>query len=146
MKLLSKITAVCVLMATITLVAPVAVKADNGMPSQVVFLQKQMEIQKAEIAKAKDYFKLQEARAKAEKRPISDIEVVKRQALEGIVQGDSQLLEFGNTALSYANVDPNGAGNIAIVDQAAYDGYVAGMANLEAIKQQTWMQYTFRTH
>lgn len=146
MKYLSKITTACVVIASCVLFAVNPVKADNGMPSQALFLQKQMEIQQAEIAKAKEYFKLQEARAKAEKRQISDIEMVKRQALEGIITGDNQLLDMGNTVMPYVSVDPLGAGNIALMDQAAYEGYVSGMAYLEDIKQKTWMQYTFRLH
>jgi len=146
MKLLIKITTAIALASVCIAVATVPVKAENGMPSQVTFLQKQMEIQKAENAKAQEYFKLQEARSKAEKRKISDIEMVKRQAMQGAVSGNNQLLDMGETVLQNANVDPYGCGNIALMDQAAYDGYVSGMALLEQIKQQTWMQYTFRTH
>ena len=145
MKLLMKITSLVAIAVVAAVVTVTPVKADS-IPSQVVFLMKQMEIQKAENAKAQEYFKLQEARSKAEKRKISDIEMVKRQAMEGAVSGNNQLLELGNTVLPYGTVDPNGCGNIALMDQAAYEGYVSGMAMLEKIKQDTWMQYTFRTH
>ena len=146
MKLLSKIATLCVVASAFVLIIAAPVKAANGMPTQVEMLQKQMERQIAENAKAKEYFKLQEAKAKAEKRRISDIEMVKRQALEGMVSGNNQLLSMGDAAMSVANVDPNGAGNIAVMDQAAYEGMVSGLALLEDIKQKAWMQYTFRTH
>ena len=145
MKIITKITTVMAIAVVSALVAATPVKADS-IPSQVAFLKKQMDIQMAENAKAKEYFKLQEARSKAEKRKISDIEMVKRQAMEGAVSGNNQLLELGNTVLPNGTVDPNGCGNIALMDQAAYEGYVSGMAMLEKIKQDTWMQYTFRTH
>ena len=146
MKVLTKLAYTLAAMITAVLVLSVPVKADNGMPSQVAYLQKQMDIQKAEIAKTQEYLKLQEARSKAEKRKISDIEMVKRNAMTGAAQGDALLLEYGNTVMPYGTIDPNGAGHIATIDQAAYEGYVSGMALLEKIKQDTWMQYTFRTH
>ncbi len=146
MKVLTKIAfTVAASVASVVLVT-VPVKAANGMPTQVVALQKQMDIQKAEIAKTQEYLKLQEARSKAEKRKISDIEMVKRAAMSGAAQGDALLLQYGETVMPYGTIDPNGAGHIATIDQAAYDGYVSGMAMLEKIKQDTWMQYTFRTH
>lgn len=146
MKLLSKITTVCALAAACVLFAVNPVKAEEAVPSQVLFLQQQMAAQQAEIAKINAYFALQEARAKAEQRNISDIEMVKRQALEGIITGDNQLLQMGNTVLPYSQAYPLGAGNIALMDQAAYEGYVSGMAALEEVKKNTWMTYTFRLH
>lgn len=144
MKLFSRITAVVLTSVVCLIVAATPVKAANGMPSQVEFLNNRMNIQRAENAKTQEYFKIQEAKSKAEKRPISDIEMVKRQALEGMVQGNNNLLEMGDRALAVG--DPYGMGNIALVDQAAYEGFVTGMANLEEIKKQTWLTYTFRTH
>ena len=143
MKLLSKITAVLLTGATCIALAATPVKAD-AIPSQAVFLNEQMAIQQAEIAKTLNYFALQEAKAKAEGRPISDIEMVKRQALQGMVQGDYNLLDMGNRAIAVG--DPYGMGNIAIVDQAAYAGFVSGMKALEEVKKDTWLTYTFRTH
>ena len=143
MKLLMKITSLVAIAAVAAVVTVTPVKADS-IPTQVVFLMKQMEIQKAENAKAQEYFKLQEARSKAEKRKISDIEMVKRQALEGMVQGNNNLLQMGDAAIALGQ--PDGEYNIAFLDQQAYEGFVAGMAELERVKRDTWMQYTFRTH
>ena len=144
MKILSKLA--LTLMAALAGVIVLSVPVKAAVPSQVEFLQKQMEIQMAENAKIQEYLKLQEAIAKAEKKPISDIEMVKRYAMQGIVDGNNYLLQMGNTVMPYAYVDPYGAGNIALMDQAAYEGYVSGMALLNQVKQDTWMQYTFRTH
>ena len=144
MKKLSKLA--LTLMAALAGVIVLSVPVKAAVPSQVEFLQKQMEIQMAENAKIQEYLKLQEAIAKAEKKPISDIEMVKRYAMQGIVDGNNYLLQMGNAVMPYAYVDPYGAGNIALMDQAAYEGYVSGMALLNQVKQDTWMQYTFRTH
>ena len=145
MKLLSKITVVLSAVAIGMLIVTVPVKAANGMPSnEEIYLRKQMENQKAENAKAKEYYEIQNRKAKAEKRPVSDIEMVKRQALEGIVQGNNNLLQMGDAALTLGQA--GGEYNIAFMDQQAYEGFVSGMAELERIKQETWMQYTFRTH
>lgn len=121
------------------------VKAANGIPSnEELYLKKMMEQQKAENAKIEEYKKLQDQRAKAEKRKVSDIEMVKRQAMEGIVTGNNNLLDMGNINLACGQ--PAGEYNVAFLDQQAYEGYVAGMAELERVKRDTWMQYTFRTH
>ena len=143
MKLISKLTAIVLTGVTFITLLAAPVKAD-AIPSQAVFLNEQMAIQQAEIAKTLEYFALQEAKAKAEGRPISDIEMVKRQALQGMVQGDYNLLDMGNRAIAVA--DPYGMGNIALVDQAAYAGFVSGMKALEEVKKDTWLTYTFRTH
>lgn len=119
--------------------------AANGMPSnEEMYLKKRMEIQMAENAKIKDYINLQNQRAKAEKRPVSDIEMLKRQAMEGIVQGNTNLLQIGEGALAIGQ--PDGEYHIAEIDTQAYEGYISGMAELERVKRDTWMQYTFRTH
>jgi len=144
MKLLSKITAIVLTGATCLVLAATPVKAETGVPSQAVFLNERMNIQIAENAKALEYFQIQEAKAKAENRPISDIEMVKRQALEGMIQGNNNLLQMGNAAIAVG--DPYGMGNIALVDQAAYDGFTSGMKAIEEVKKNTWLNYTFRTH
>ena len=145
MKLLSKLT--IILSASIACVVLFAtpVKAANGMPSrEEAFLKQQMTNQQTFNAKAQEYFDLQNQRAKAEKRPVSDIEMVKRQALEGMCVGNNNLLALG--AINLGCGEASGEYNIAIMDQQAYEGFVSGMAELERVKQDTWMQYTFRTH
>lgn len=142
MKYLSKLALICTLAVAAVFVIKVDVKADS-IPSQVLYLQKQMANQKQQNMKAKEYIELQNARAKAEQRPVSDIEMVKRQALEGMMTGNNQLLDMGNVVLPNGTIDPSGCGNIAIMDQQAYEGMVSGLAYLEEIKQKTWMQYTF---
>lgn len=142
MKYLSKLLLICTLAVAAVLITKVDVKADS-VPSQVIYLQKQMANQKAANVSAKEYIQLQDARAKAEKRPVSDIEMVKRQALEGMMTGNNQLLQMGDIVLPNGTIDPSGCGNIAIMDQQAYEGMVSGLAYLEEIKQKTWMQYEF---
>lgn len=145
MKLLKKFSVLlfAAVMGVMALNTPVL--AANGIPTnEAKFLNDMMQRQIAENIKVQEYIKLQDARAKAEKRPVSDIEMTKRQAMEGIVQGNNNLLEMA--AVTIGCGEPSGQYNIAFMDQQAYEGYVSGMAALEKVKQDTWMQYTFRTH
>ena len=145
MRLIKKLTVIVSTVLAVTMILATPVMAANGMPSnEEMFLKKRMEIQKAENAKTSEYVKLQEQKSKAEKRPVSDIEMVKRQALEGMVQGNNNLLQMGDAAIALGQ--PDGEYNIAFLDQQAYEGFVSGMAELERVKRDTWMQYTFRTH
>ncbi|MDO4189151.1 MAG: hypothetical protein Q4D29_09195 [Lachnospiraceae bacterium] len=145
MKLLSKLTIILSASVACLILFATPVKAANGMPSrEELFLKKQMENQQTFNAKTKEYIELQNLRAKAEKRPVSDIEMVKRQALEGMVTGNNNLLDMG--AINLASGQASGEYNIAFMDQQAYEGFVSGMAELERVKRDTWMQYTFRTH
>ena len=145
MRLIKKLTVMVSTVLAAAMILATPVMAANGMPSnEEIFLKKRMEIQKAENAKIEEYKKLQDQRAKAEKRKVSDIEMVKRQAMEGIVTGNNNLLDMGDINLACGQ--PAGEYNIAFLDQQAYEGYVAGMAELERVKRDTWMQYTFRTH
>jgi len=146
MKNLSKLAVTLIAAVAGVVVLSVPVKADNAVPSQLQFLQAQMDLQKAENQKALEYIQLQTAIAAAQNRPISDAEKVKIAALQGMINGNNNLLQMGNVVMPNAYVDPYGAGNIALMDKAAYDGYVSGMALIDKIKQETWMQYTFRTH
>ncbi len=145
MKVISKLTiafAACVACVVLT---AMPVKAANGMPSnEEQFLRQQMARQQEFNAKAKEYIELQNQRAKAEKRKVSDIEMLKRQAIEGMVQGNNNLLAMGEINLACGQ--PGGEYNIAFMDQQAYERYASGMAELERVKRDTWMQYTFRTH
>lgn len=146
MKLLKKIT--ITLLATVTCVVALnsSVFADGkGMPSrEAKYLNEMMTRQLNENLKIQEYIKLQDAKSKIEKRPVSDIEMTKRQALEGIAQGNNLLLDMGATTIGCGEND--GMYNVAFLDQQAYEGFVSGMAALEKVKQDTWMQYTFRTH
>lgn len=145
MTLLKKLSMSLMALFAGVLILSAPVKAANGMPSnEEIFLKKQMANQLEFNASVQAYIELQNQRAKAEKRKVSDIEMTKRQAMEGMVQGNNNLLTMGAINLGFG--DPQGEYNIAFMDQSAYEGYISGMAELERVKQQTWMQYTFRTH
>lgn len=145
MKLLSKITVIISAAVACLVIFATPVKAANGMPSnEELFLRKQMANQQEFNESVQKYIELQNARAKAENRKVSDIEMTKRQAMEGMVQGNNNLLQMAQTTLACGQ--PSGEYNIAFIDQQAYEGYVSGMAELERVKRDTWMRYTFRTH
>lgn len=141
MNILSKLSKVLALTLAAALIFAVPAKA--ATPEETYLLQ-QMQLQQQANLLAQQYFLAQQAAALADGRKISDIEMVKRQALEGMIVGNNGLLTMGNQVLSVGQAA--GEQNVAIIDDAARQGMISGYAYLEDIKQKTWMQYTFRTH
>ena len=141
MKLLSKIT---VALSALVLGATVASMPVKAATNEEMFLKAQMSQQLIENAKIQEYAKLRSEISKVEKRQISEIENVKMQAMSGIAQGNLALLDIANINLACGQ--PSGEYYIATMDRDAYNAYVAGMAELERIKKDAWMTYTFRTH
>ena len=141
MKILSKLSKVLALTVAAALIFAVPAKA--ATPEEVYLLQ-QMQLQQQANLLAQQYFLAQQAAALADGRKVSDIEMVKRQALEGMIVGNNGLLAMGNHVLSVGQ--PAGEANIAIMDDAARQGMISGYQMLEDIKKRTWMQYTFRAY
>ena len=81
MKLLKKLSMSLMALFAGALILSTPVKAANGMPSnEEIFLKKQMANQLEFNASVQAYIELQNQRAKAEKKKVSDIEMTKRQA------------------------------------------------------------------